>query len=241
MANLVVNTPQNVNLYYRLVSVGERILGFFIDLFVLSLYLYIIEQVTGVIDAIFDDNWTVFGLQQFLFLPAMFYSLYMHILFQGRTIGKFVMKTKVVKLDGTPVRWNDYLTLWMLRIVDIWMFLGSIGLLTTLFSEKNQRVGDMAAGTAVISVKKKVKISHTILEEVTKDYEPTFHKVIELSDKDVRLIKETYQIALKSNDFKTLNMLRKKVASLLNIESKLYDKQFLDTILKDYNHFTQHM
>jgi len=241
MANLVINTPQNVNLQFKLVSVGERILGFLIDLFVMSLYLYVIEQITGVMGEIFDDDWTIFGLQQFLLLPVMFYSLYMHILFEGRTIGKFVMRTKVVKLDGTPVHWSDYITLWMLRILDIWMFLGSIGLLTTLFSAKNQRLGDMAAGTAVISVKKKFQISHTILEEVKDNYKPTFLNVTELSDKDVRLIKETYLIALKSNDYKTLNLLRKKVCDLLNIESKLYDKQLLDILLKDYNHFTQNM
>ena len=128
-----------------------------------------------------------------------------------------------------------------MRILDIWIFLGSIGLLTTIFSEKRQRLGDMAAGTVVISTKNKVKITHTILEEVTDDYEPTFINVTKLTDKDARLIKETYQIAINSNDFKTLNMLRNKVATVLEVESKLYDRQFIDTVLKDYNYFTQSM
>lgn len=129
----------------------------------------------------------------------------------------------------------------MLRIVDLWMFLGSIGLLTTIFSEKRQRLGDMAAGTVVISTKNKLKISHTILEEISDSYEPTFLNVTKLTDKDVRLIKETFHIALSSSDFKTLNLLRKKVESVLQVESQLYDRQFIDTILKDYNYFTQNM
>ncbi len=241
MANLEINTTQNVNLDYRIVSVGERILAFFIDLGLFLLYFYILELITSALDAAISDNWTVFGLQQFLLLPVMFYSLYMHILFNGRTVGKMIMKTRVVKVDGTPVHWSNYLTLWMMRILDIWMFLGSIGLLTTIFSEKRQRLGDMAAGTVVISTKNKVKITHTILEDITDDYEPTFINVTKLTDKDARLIKETYQIALRSNDFKTLNMLRRKVASVLEVESSLYDKQFIDTVLKDYNYFTQSM
>jgi hypothetical protein len=165
----------------------------------------------------------------------------MHILFNGRTVGKMAMKTRVVKVDGSPARWSDYMILWMLRLVDIWIFLGSIGLLSIIFSEKRQRVGDHAAGTVVISTKNKTKISHTILEEIAEDYQPKFLNVTKLSDKDVRLIKETYLIAMKSNDFKTLHALRKKVESVLETSSDKYDKQYIDTVLRDYNHFTQNM
>lgn len=241
MANLEINTSQNVNIDYKIVSVGERILAFLIDIFLFSLYLYLVELVTSAMDLAFSDRWTVLGLQQLLLLPVMFYSLYMHILFNGRTVGKIVMQTRVVKVDGTPARWSDYMILWMLRLVDIWIFLGSIGLLSIIFSKKNQRVGDYAAGTVVISTKNKVKISHTILEELNEDYQPKFLNVTLLTDKDVRLIKETYLIALKSNDFKTLNMLRLKVESILETSSDLYDKQYLDTVMRDYNHFTQNM
>ncbi|WP_139856470.1 RDD family protein [Aequorivita sinensis] len=241
MANLEINTSQNVNLDYKIVSVGERILAFMIDIFLFFVYFYIIELITDAMHMAFSDQWTVFGLQQLLFLPVMFYSLYMHILFDGRTVGKMAMKTKVVKVDGSPAHWSDYLILWMLRLVDLWIFLGSIGLLSIIFSDKRQRVGDHAAGTVVISTKNKVNISHTILEEIEDNYHPKFLNVTDLTDKDVRLIKETYIIALKSNDFNTLKLLRNKVESVLGTSSDLYDKQYIDTVLKDYNHFTQNM
>lgn len=241
MANLEINTSQNVNVDYKIVSVGERILAFLIDIFIFSVYFYIIELITDALHIAFSDQWTVFGLQQLLFLPVMFYSLYMHILFDGRTLGKMAMKTKVVKIDGTPAHWSDYMILWMLRLVDIWIFLGSIGLLSIIFSDKRQRVGDHAAGTVVISTKNKVNINHTILEEIADNYQPKFLNVTNLTDKDVRLIKETYIIAMKSNDFNTLTLLRKKVESVLGTSSDLYDKQYIDTVLRDYNHFTQNM
>jgi uncharacterized RDD family membrane protein YckC len=241
MANLAINTTQNVNLDYKLVSVGERILAFLIDLLIFSVYLYIVQVISDLMGMAISDNWTVFGLQQLLLLPVMFYSLYMHILFNGRTVGKMVLKTRVVKIDGGPVHWSNYLTLWMLRIVDIWIFSGSVGLLSILFSERRQRVGDFAAGTVVISTKNKVKIAHTILEELTEVYEPKFINVTKLTDKDVRLIKETYLIAISSTDYKTLNALRKKIESILEIKSEFYDKQFIETILKDYNYYTQSM
>lgn len=242
MANLAINTTQNVNLDYTISSVGERMLAFLIDVVLFSVYFYVVQLVTSTMYGIaFEDYWTVFGIQQLLLLPVFFYSLYMHILFNGQTVGKMVLKTRVVKLDGSPVHWSNYMTRWMLRLVDIWIFASSIGLLTIIFSEKHQRLGDMAAGTVVISTKKKTKISHTILEEVEKGYQPTFTNVTVLSDKDARLIKETYQIAMRSRDYKTLKMLREKVESLLETNSNFYDQQYIDTVLKDYNHYTQNM
>ena len=112
---------------------------------------------------------------------------------------------------------------------------------TILLSEKKQRVGDAAAGTVVISVKKKHKITSTILEEITDNYEPTFTNVTQLRDKDVRTIKEAFIIAKKNNDFKTLTLLKTKICEVLQIETELYDKEFIDTILKDYNYYTQNM
>ena len=93
---------------------------------------------------------------------------------------------RVVRLDGTPVHWSNYLVRWMLRLVDIWIFFGSIGILSILFSERRQRLGDAAAGTVVISTKNKTKVSHTILEEVEEQYQPKFTNVTVLTDKDVR-------------------------------------------------------
>lgn len=241
MNNLQINTTQNVNLNYTIVGIGERIVSFFIDAFILYLYAILVNLIGDAIGYIYDDRWTQRGLVALIFLPAMFYSLVMHVVFNGRTVGKMLLKMRVVKMDGSPVHWSNYLVRWMLRLVDIWLFIGSIGILTILFSEKRQRLGDAAAGTVVISTKNKTKVSHTILEEVEHSYQPQFTNVTLLTDKDIRLIKETFAIATKSNDFKTLKVLRVKVDSILQSNSDLYDKEYLDTVLKDYNYYTQQL
>ncbi|WP_339666083.1 RDD family protein [Maribacter arcticus] len=239
MNNLQINTTQNVNLNYIIVSIGERIVAFFIDAFILYLYSLLVNILGDAIGYIYDDGWTQRGLMALIFLPAMFYSLLMHIVFNGRTVGKMLLKMRVVKVDGSPVHWSNYLVRWMLRLVDIWLFVGSIGILTILFSEKRQRLGDAAAGTVVISTKNKTTVSHTILEEVEDTYVPQFTNVTILTDKDIRLIKETFSAAKKSNDFKTLKALREKVDSILQTNSELYDMKYLETVLKDYNYFSQ--
>ncbi len=239
MSNLIINTTQNVNLDYKIASIGERILSFLIDAFILYLYYLLVTTLENIVQISYDDYWTTRGIIALVMLPAMGYSLIAQSLFNGRTVGKMLLKIRVVRFDGTPVHWSNYLVRWMLRLVDIWMFSGSVGLLTILFTDKRQRLGDAAAGTVVISTKNKTKVSHTILEEVTADYNPTFTNVTLLSDKDARLIKETFLIAKKTNDYKTLKKLRDRVEALLESSSPLYDKQYIDTVLKDYNYYTQ--
>ncbi|MDX1760310.1 MAG: RDD family protein, partial [Arenibacter algicola] len=136
MSKLQINTTQNVNLDYKIVGIGERIVAFLIDGFILYLYAVLVQLIGRGIGYVFDDSWTQIGLVSLIFLPAMFYSLILHSLFNGQTVGKMIMKIRVVRLDGSPVHWSNLLVRWMLRVVDIWLFFGSVGLLTILFTDK---------------------------------------------------------------------------------------------------------
>lgn len=241
MGKLAINTAQNVNLDYKLIGLGERMVAFLIDGVILITYMTIMENVVALSEIFDADSWTQRGFLGLFMLPAFFYSLICHIIFGGQTIGKMILKIKVVKVDGSPTEWYNFFVRWMLRIVDLWIFSPSIGILSILLSDKKQRIGDAAAGTIVISVKNKHKITSTILEDISDDYEPVFSNVTQLTDKDVRIIKEAFTISKKNNDFRTLTLLKTKICSTLGIETKLYDVQFIDTILKDYNYYTQNM
>ncbi|MBC3846854.1 RDD family protein [Winogradskyella echinorum] len=241
MSKLAINTAQNVNLDYKLIGLGERMVAFLIDGVILITYITIMENLVEFSQIFESDAWTKRGFTGLFLLPAFFYSVICHIVFGGQTIGKMILKIKVVSIDGSPTQWYNFFVRWMLRLVDLWIFTPSIGILSILLSDKKQRIGDSAAGTVVISVKKKHKISSTILEEISDDYEPVFSNVTQLTDKDVRIIKEAFTISRKNNDYKTLSLLKKKICDTLQIESKLYDVKFIDTILKDYNFYTQNM
>ncbi len=238
MSNTSINTAQNVHINYSISSLGYRMTGILIDLVILLVYLIILGYLQDGMDE-FMDSLTSFGIGQLLFLPVAIYSLFFNIVFNGRTPGKFIVGTKVVKVDGSPASWSDYLVTWMLRLIDIWVISPGIGVMAIVFSDRNQRLGDMAADTIVIDTRKKVKVSHTILEDVNEDYQPTFLSAHLLTDKDVNEIKEIYRLAGESRDYKALTMLRDKIEELLQIKSDLRDGIFVRTVLKDYSYLTQ--
>jgi hypothetical protein len=130
---------------------------------------------------------------------------------------------------------------WFFRVVDIYIF--GLGFFFIAFSKKSQRLGDIAAGTSVISLRDTVNMSHTILMHLKEGYVPTYPSVIKLSDNDARIIKETFAVAKRSMDYPTLIKLRNKVMEVAQIKEKKQqsDLDFLDTILKDYNFYTQNM
>ena len=64
-----------------------------------------------------------------------------------------------------------------------------------------------------------------------------------MSDNDVRIIKETYLAAKKSKDYATLIKLRTKVIDVMEIRQQVEsnDMEFISTVIKDYNYYTQNM
>jgi len=247
MVELQINTTQNVNINFVAASVGERILAYLIDLIIKLAYVVVTYQILfkalEINEMLEDmDMWSIIAVILTFYLPVIFYSLIFETFLDGQTIGKRIMKIKVVKIDGYQASIYDYLVRWFFRIIDLNMASGIVALITIATSKKSQRLGDMTAGTSVITLKNNVNISHTILEELEEDYVPTYPNVIKLSDNDARIIKETYTRAKAARDYETLIKLRQKIIEVIELkEYNQNDMQFIDTVLKDYNYYTQSM
>jgi uncharacterized RDD family membrane protein YckC len=247
MSELSINTTQNVKINFIAASVGERLGSYFIDLLIKISYGIVVFLVFfyGLhFDKIFDklDSWSVMSILLFFYLPIMLYSIIQESVFEGQTIGKKLVKIKVVKIDGYQAGFGDYLIRWFFRLIDFTLLYGLVGLIAVVTSKKAQRLGDMAAGTAVITLKNKIDISHTILEEIGDAYVPTYPLVIKLSDNDMRIIKETFQKADAKNDHEMIYKLVAKIESVTGIKNQSgNNSDFLRVILKDYNFYTQNM
>lgn len=239
MSELQINTTQNVKIKFTAAGVGERLVAFIIDTAIKIGYLLVLNKVFGVFEDM--DQWSQIGISTVLSFPVMFYTLALETFLDGQTLGKKALKIRVVKIDGFQATFSDYVVRWFFRIVDIWLF--GIGFFVIIFSKKLQRLGDMAAGTGVISLRDKVNINHTILEQLKTNYKPTYPNVIKLSDNDARIIKDTFTRAKAAKDYATLIKLRNKLIEVVGIKEvkQSSDIEFIDVILKDYNYYTQNM
>ncbi|WP_336000151.1 RDD family protein [Halorientalis halophila] len=70
----------------------------------------------------------------------------------GKTIGKALVRIQVVRADGSPASFGASLTRNLLRLVDWLPAFYLVGILALALSEKRSRLGDRAAGTAVVRV-----------------------------------------------------------------------------------------
>lgn len=248
MSELSINTTQNVKINFKSASVGERIGAYFLDLIIKIAYGIVISMIFFYwlnIDRLMVnlDTWSRVSIVLFLYFPIIIYSITLESIFEGQTIGKKLTKIKVVKIDGYQAGFGDYLMRWFFRLVDISIFSGIIALISVISSKKSQRLGDMVAGTSVITLKNKINISHTILEEIGEAYVPTYPLVIKLSDNDMRIIKETFQRAEAKNDYEIIYKLVSKIENVTGIKNQSTGNptDFIRTVLKDYNFYTQNM
>lgn len=247
MSELSINTTQNVKINFIAASVGERLGAYFIDLAIKLSYIFVISMLFFYIlhlDKLLDnvDSWSRVSILLIIYFPVIIYSITLESIFEGQSFGKKLLKIKVVKLDGYQASFGDYLIRWFFRIIDFSSLYGLVGLITVITSKKGQRLGDMAAGTAVITLKNKINISHTILEEIGTAYVPTYPLVIKLSDNDMRIIKETFKKADAKNDHEILYKLVAKIESVTGIKNQSgNNSDFIRVILKDYNYYTQNM
>jgi uncharacterized RDD family membrane protein YckC len=248
MSELTINTTQNVNINFTAATVGDRILAFLIDLAIKIAY-YIVAY--GIfwywlgIDRVLNrmDDWSRIAVMLLFFLPVMLYSITLESIFEGQSFGKKLLKIKVVKIDGYQASFGDYMIRWFFRIIDISMLYGMVALISIISSKKSQRLGDMTAGTAVITLRNKVTINSTILEDIGQEYVPVYPLVIKLSDNDMRIIKDTFQFAKAKNDLETIAKLKNKIESVTGIRKNETgtNAEFITTILRDYNYYTQNM
>jgi uncharacterized RDD family membrane protein YckC len=163
--DLVIETPENVVLTYRLAGPAVRLLAYMVDFLIRAALLFaaFIFMVAGSIGsagvstglflvAIFVVDWAYFGLCEGYF--------------RGKTLGKHVFGLRVIQEEGYPI------TLWgamlrnIVRAADSLSFYGA-GFITMIVAGKFRRLGDLVARTVVIEERRvTVPREPVILEKI---------------------------------------------------------------------------
>lgn len=235
MQTIKITTAQNIEIDYEVAGLGERIVARLIDfgIFILILIaLGIIVAVSGSSPGSWHTMSKVFiGIYIAWLVSLVFYDLVCEVFLNGQSVGKRVMKIRVISLDGTRPSLGQYLIRWLFRIVDFLITFQLAGLVSVIFTKNKQRLGDLAAGTTLVATKPRTDIKQLAFAPVASGYVPVFTEVNQLADRDVVLIHEVIQ----SKNPVLAHQMANQVKSHLHIGTKLDDWDFLQTIVQDYN------
>jgi uncharacterized RDD family membrane protein YckC len=236
MQTVRIQTTQNVFIEYETASLGDRVVALLIDWCIFTAYWSTVFYLLNEILKIHDEVYYLIAS-----IPHLFYHLLCEVFLNGQSIGKRIRKIKVAKLDGTQPTFFNYFLRWILRGIDFFPFLYGIGIIAISANGRGQRLGDIAAGTTVINLQRRVSLQETLLPDMEEDYQPEFPQVVNLSDKDVSIIREAMRIHNQDQTLETIRMMDKlavKIMQLLDITSRKPSYPFLETILRDYVHLT---
>jgi uncharacterized RDD family membrane protein YckC len=246
MEKITIPTSFNIELEFETPEFHKRLFAWLTDLFILfAYYLILINILSSIANKHYsssDDDlpflYNLSAVYLLLFLPLLMYHLVCELALNGQSIGKKLLGIKVISENGGRPAFYQYLIRWLLRPFDLFLSFGLAGLLTVVNSKKNQRLGDLAAGTLVIKTKMETDINDTVFFELSDTYKPRFKEVMRLSDRDMNVIKGVLNNCKKYNNFDIAARTSEKVRTLLNIQDSEEPVEFLETLLKDYNYYS---
>ena len=99
----------------------------------------------------FDEALSTAIVIIFMMLVMVGYPLVFETATRGRSLGKMAMGLRVVSDDGGPERFRQALFRALASVVEIWMLAGSPAVICSILSPKAKRIGDIFAGTVVVS------------------------------------------------------------------------------------------
>jgi len=156
---LVIETPERVPLHFALASIGNRFIACAIDhtiqivgLIAIVIFFLVISDAADVGRRLANaPKWVIALLVIVQFVIINGYFVIFEWIWSGQTPGKRWLKLRVIREDGRPISFYEAMIRNLLRLIDfIVPPFYSIGLVSVFATERDQRVGDLVAGTVVV-------------------------------------------------------------------------------------------
>jgi uncharacterized RDD family membrane protein YckC len=150
-AVLHIATPEGVTFALPLASPVTRCMAMFIDIAVVMVIMRVMQAFV-MVGAIVSQDLAIAAQFLLQFLISFGYGAILELLWGGQTLGKKVMRLRVMDERGLKLRPSQVVIRNLLRFVDMLPQFYALGGVIAWFSKRCQRLGDLAAGTVVVRI-----------------------------------------------------------------------------------------
>jgi uncharacterized RDD family membrane protein YckC len=151
--SLHIRTPEGIVFSQWLAGPVPRCLAWCIDLMCIGLMTSILSKLAGLL-ALASENFAQALSILGFFIISIGYGIACEWGWRGQTLGKRLLRLRVVDAEGLRLQFNQVVTRNLLRFVDSLPLLYFVGGLSCWLSPRCQRLGDLAANTVVIRIPK---------------------------------------------------------------------------------------
>ena len=148
-STLTIRTPEGVVFALQLASPVTRFLAWAIDMACISAVMTILGIALHLLDLISIDFSRAVSVLVY-FAVQIGYGLFCEWLWRGQTLGKRLLRLRVVDAYGMRLQFSQIVIRNLLRFVDMLPVFYLVGGIATLINSRTQRLGDLAANTVVI-------------------------------------------------------------------------------------------
>ncbi|MEV0382239.1 RDD family protein [Nonomuraea sp. NPDC050643] len=146
-----VVTGDAVVVEVRVAQMPSRALAIIIDMALQLTALIAAYAILGAFAWVTDPAMFAAVMIVLFVLVMVGYPVIFESLSRGRSLGKLALGLRVVSDDGSPERFRQALFRGLAGVVEFWMLSGAPALIASLVSQRGKRLGDVFAGTIVIS------------------------------------------------------------------------------------------
>jgi len=146
---LRIQTPEGIFFSLQLAGPIPRFMGWTIDAASISVIASVINVLLGALGIISRDLAAAAAVMAY-FLVSIGYGILTEWYWQGQTIGKRLLRLRVMDVQGLRLRFSQVVIRNLLRFVDTLPVFYMVGGLACLISSRSQRLGDIAANTIVV-------------------------------------------------------------------------------------------
>ena len=153
---LTIDTPEQIALEFPLAGVGSRFLAIAFDTLLQGAAFAVLGGVALLVRGVSGGQFAGLGMWGLAILLVIAFAIYsgyfaaFEAVWTGQTPGKRLVGLRVIDVSGRPLSVYAAIIRNLLRLVDQLPGFYAFGIVSVLVTRRQQRIGDLAAGTVVV-------------------------------------------------------------------------------------------